>query len=177
MTKQQHQQLSEGSRAGDLDFLISNRIHFDEFNSKMGKPDAVVTASFMVKQREPALDLVSFLENGYDWILDADISSGEVKEDQYLVFVEIQRKPDMAKNIIEMLEDLKNLTNIPTDKWEFRWYKQKSYQPFTTEEFNEIVPNTPRRYRENIEEFNQIEEKAKELDGDLARLKQLSGIR
>ena len=161
--------LFEGSKAGDLDFLITPKIHFDEFNSKMGKPDVIITASFKVKQREPAMDLVSFLESGYDWILDADISTGEVRDNEYLVFLEIQRKPDIVKKLNSLIEDLRHLTNIDP--------KQKDYQDFTKENFNLTVPLTSEKYKESVDEFVRIEEQSKELASDLGRLKKLSGIR
>lgn len=169
--------LFEGSRAGDLDFLVAPKIHFDEFNSKMGKPDVIITASFKVKQREPAMDLVSFLESGYDWILDADISTGEVSDNEYLVFLEIQRKPDIVKKFSSLIEDLTHLTNINPEAWQFRWYKQKDYQNFTKENFDLTVPLTSEKYKESIDEFVRVEEQSKELAGDLGRLKKLSGIR
>lgn len=168
--------LFEGSRAGDLDFLITPKIHFDEYNSKMGKPDVVLTASFKVKQREPALDLVSFLESGYDWILDADLSTGEVQDNEYLVFLELQRKPDLPEKIAELLEDLAHLTNIKPNNWKFRWYKQADYQDLTEENVNQLVPLTPAKYKESIKDFETVAEQAKDLHSDIKRLKKLSGI-
>ena len=68
------QLLSEGLQIGDLNYLVSEKIHIDEYNSKMGQASDVVTLSFKVRNIMPANDLVSYLENGYDWILDADVS-------------------------------------------------------------------------------------------------------
>ena len=168
--------LNEGSRAGDLDFLVSNKIHFDEYNSKMGRPEAITTASFLIKQREPALDFVSFLENGYDWILDADISSGEVKENQYLVFVEMQRMHDITEKVSGLLADIQHLTNIKPGGWQVKWYKDENYVPFDKNNFSETVPNTPKMYKEMIESYNQFKEQAKDLNSDISTLKKLSGI-
>jgi len=168
--------LKENISAGDLDFLISNKIHFDEYNSKMGRADSVVTASFKVKQREPALDLVSFLETGYDWILDADISSGEIKDGEFIVFLEMQRRSDMTKNIMNLLKDLKYLTNLKPDKWQFKWYKQDHYIPLTDENLNKMVPTNPRTYKESVEKFTEIKNSSDSLNSDLVRLKKLSGV-
>lgn len=170
-------QINEGSVAGDLDYLVSNKIHFDEYASKMGKPDAVSTVSFKVKQREPAIDLVSFLESGYDWILDADISTGEVRDGEYLVFLEMQRRSDMPKLISELMDDLQHLTNIKPSSWQFKWYKQSDYQPLTPDAIRENVPTTPSAYREMEESFTKVQETAKELLPDLEDLKRLSGIK
>jgi len=169
--------LNEGSRAGDLDYLIGKKIHFDEYESKMGRPDSVVTVSFKIKQKEPALDLVRFLENGYDWVLDADISTGEVDDGEYLVFMEMQRKPDLAEKIVDMLEDLKHLTNIAEDKWKFRWYKDESYNHTSKEAIAKTIPSTPKKYKEMVEGFKNTQESVKELSPEIQELKRLSGIK
>lgn len=168
--------LNEGINAGDLDFLISNKIHFDEYNSKMGRADSVVTASFKVKQREPALDLVSFLETGYDWILDADISSGEIKDGEFIVFLEMQRRKDLTEKVIKLLNDLQHLTNLHPEKWQFKWYKQAHYQPVTEQNLTSIIPTNPKSYRETIEQFTEIKDSTDNLNADLSRLKILSGV-
>ena len=67
--------ISEGLQMGDLNYLVKDTIHIDEYNSKMGQAQDVVTLSFKIRDIMPANDLVSFLENGYDWILDADVST------------------------------------------------------------------------------------------------------
>lgn len=168
--------LMEGLKQGDLNYLVDNTIHFDEYNSKMGRDDAVVTASFKVKFREPAMDLVSFLESGYDWILDADISSGEVRDGQYIVFLEMQRSPKNYTQIISLLDDLENITNIKPGDWQFKWYKQSDYVPLNRENLEENLPDTPRKYREYIDTFVAVKEQTDNLAGELASLKKLSGI-
>jgi hypothetical protein len=169
--------LVEGLKRNELDHLVDNTIHFDEYNSKMGRDDAVVTASFKVKFREPALDLVSFLESGYDWILDADISSGEVQDGQYIVFLEMQRSPKNYSQIMSMLDDIQNITNIKPDDWRFKWYKQSQYMPLTKENLEENLPDTPRKYREYVDQFVAVKEQTDNLAGEIANLKRLSGMK
>lgn len=169
--------LFEGARAGDLDYLISSKIHIDEYESKMGKPASVVTITFKVKQREPALDLVSFLENGYDWVLDADVSTGEVEDGEFLVFLEVQRRADLPQKIISMLKDLQHLTNIKPGRWKFKWYKQRGYNPVSLENLRDTVPTSPNRYKDDIESHRQVEEKSKDLLPAIEDLKRLSGIK
>jgi hypothetical protein len=169
--------LFEGAQAGDLDYLISNKIHFDEFDSKMGRADDVVTASFKIKQREPAADLVSFMENGYDWVLDADISTGEIDDGEYLVFMEMQRRRDLPKKLMEMLQDLQYLTNIKPNNWKFKWYKQRDYQALDEDSMLENIPMSSKDYKAQVEGFEQIREEVKSILPDIADLKRLSGIK
>ena len=168
--------LSVGLQIGDLNYLVGEKIHIDEYNSKMGQPNDVVTLSFKVRDIMPANDLVSYLENGYDWILDADVSTGEVSDNNRLVFVEAQRKPNLYKYISEMLTDLDHLTGIKLDKWKFKWFKSDEYLPLNQETFEKIVPTTPDKYLESIEAFESYKVESKKLSDDINVIKKLSGI-
>jgi hypothetical protein len=169
--------LSEGLEIGDLEHLVSNKLHFDEYDSKMGEPDDVITVSFKVRDEMPAKDLVSFIENGYDWVLDADISEGEIGEGERLVFVETQRRTGLFDKLLEMLEDLKHLTKIEPNDWKFRWYKQREDLPLTKENIERMIPDSPHKYREFLEGFQQVMADKDDLGQELERLRQLSGIK
>jgi hypothetical protein len=169
--------LFEGARAGDLDYLIAPKIHFDEYESKMGRSDSVITASFKIKQKEPAEDLVSFLENGYEWVLDADVSTGEIDDGEYLVFLEVRRRKDITDKMMEMLDDLQHLTNIKPKNWKFKWYKQSDYQPLTRESLRETLPMTPEDYKAMTGSFEKVKEGVAELLPEIMDLKRLSGIK
>lgn len=169
-------QLSEGLNAKDLLYLVGNKIHFDEYDSKMGDADDVVTVSFKVKQRMPAEDLTNFIENGYDWVLDADVSTGEIDDDEYLVFVEMPRRGHIFERMIELLDDLQHLTDIKLKDWQFKWYKGDEYYPLEEVTITEIVPDSPRKYRDAVEQFQPIEDEKKGLTDELSQIKKLSGI-
>ena len=169
-------QLSEGLQIGDLNYLVSDTIHIDEYNSKMGQPQDVVTMSFKIRDLMPANDLVSYLENGYDWVLDADVSTGEVTDNQRLVFVEMQRKPNIYNLISEMLIDLDHLTGIKPEQWKFRWYKSQGYESMNEENFDKIVPLTADKYDESIKNFTRIKTESEQLNKDISDIKRLSGI-
>jgi hypothetical protein len=169
-------QLNEGLQADDLKYLVDNTIHIDEYNSKMGDPSDVVTLSFKVKDIMPANDLVSFLENGYDFVLDADVSTGEVADNERLVFVEVQRRPNVYKYVNEMLDDLNHLTGVERGSWKFRWYKSNEYQPMNEENFNKSVPQNPAQYEESIKSYNRVKSETEKLNNDIEAIKKLSGI-
>ena len=168
--------LNEGLQADDLKYLVSNTLHIDEYNSKMGQASDVVTISFKVRDIMPANDLVSFLENGYDFVLDADVSSGEVADGERLVFVEVQRKTNIYNNIDEMLEDINHLTGIKRGDWKFRWYKSNEYHSLNEENFKKIVPTTSSSYEKTITEYNNVKTETEKLNSDIEAIKKLSGI-
>lgn len=169
--------LNEGLRAKDLAFLVGNKVHFDEYDTKMGAPEDVITVSFKIKQRMPAEDLTSFIENGYDWVLDADVSSGEINDGEYLVFVEMPRRAKVFQQITELLEDLAHLTDIKPNDWQFKWYKQKDYFPLSEKDIAEVVPDTPDKYKKYIEEFINVDKEQSKLVDDIDQIKKLSGIK
>ena len=70
--------LFEGLRAGDLKDMVSNRVTIDQYKSKMGEDKSIVVLAFKVKDKFPAIDLMEFIEKGYNFVLDADMSSGEI---------------------------------------------------------------------------------------------------
>ena len=160
----------------DLIHLVGDKIHFDEFDSKMGANEDVITASFKIKQRMPAQDLVSFIENGYDWVLDADVSSGEVNEGEFLVFVEMPRQSHIFEQMMELLDDLQHLTDIKLQEWKFKWYKDTSYHQLDKQSISEIIPDSPNKYKEMVEQYSSVRKEEKNLNDDLEQIKKLSGI-
>ena len=139
--------LSEGLEQGDLDRLVHNKLHVDEFKSKMGSDADIIVLSFKVDGKEPARDLMNFIERGYDWILDADISSGELDDGQYLVFAELERDPAAAKYIYQLLSDIMNLTDTDLSDWKFQYRKNSREHDITSDNIADIIPTTPQSYR------------------------------
>lgn len=141
--------LTEGLQYKDLEGILKSTIHIDEFSSKMGDDDNIVVISFYVRDSNAADDLVNWFEKGYDFVVDADRSPGEIKPNRYLVYVEIYRRSKTANNIAELLHDLSTLTEFNQNKWTMK-YQNNSY-PFTVDTFNKLVPTTPSDYRDRAE--------------------------
>lgn len=163
-----HQLLNENIEYGDLKRLVHPQLHIDEYKSKMGEDDEVCVISFLVGGKEPANDLVSFIEKGYPWVLDADVSSGEKEEGKYLVFVEAERRNNLADNILRMIEDVMNLTDQSLDEWTMRYHKGDQQQPLTLENLKRLVPSSPKEYRESVEDPT--------VDKELDSLKTAAGV-
>jgi hypothetical protein len=140
--------LREGLRPNDLESLVHNIFEIDAFKSKMGDDRDVCVLSFVVKDRNPAKDMMEFIEKGYSYVLDADVSAGENAKGDYHVFVELPRQAELPKYIKEITEGIKKLTGI--SEWKFRFYKNfKSYE--LTEENLSIVPSTAESYDSMLE--------------------------
>ena len=143
-----NQQLNEGLEAGDLKRLIHPELHIDEFKSKLGKDEDVAVISFKVSSKEPALDLVSFCEKGYDFVIDADISSGEMNDGSYIVFVEVERTRRLPEQIIELVEDILTLTEQDLDDWRVRYHTNHDDHEMSQESLASLIPLTPEAYKQ-----------------------------
>jgi hypothetical protein len=138
--------LFEGLEKGDLARLIHPELHVDEFKSKLGDDCDVIVLSFKVDSKAPANDLVAFIEKGYEWIIDADISSGEMDDGSYIVFVELDRKESAPENIIDLINDILNLTGQKIDEWRVRYYKAHKETTMSLEALQDLIPLTPEEY-------------------------------
>ena len=99
--------VNEGLKAGDLEGVVSNKFSIDQYKSKMGEDRNILVLAFTVDGMAPAKDLERFAETGYKSVLDADATPGTLEDGKHKVFVEFARSPDVVKQILAFLEDLK----------------------------------------------------------------------
>ncbi len=135
----------------DLEGRIESTVHFDEYKPKMGKDDAVIVATFKVFGKQPSMDLENFIEMGYDWVIDAETSAGEVSEGRYIVFVEAERRSTYPQKFMGLINDLNNLTDV--EEWTMVHFanansKKNPVQPLTQETITNSVPLSPKKYRD-----------------------------
>ena len=144
-------QLSEGVEMGDLARLVQPILSIDEFRSKMGEDKDIIVVGFTVMGKSPADDIVSFIEKSYDWILDADVSSGETEDGNYMVFAEFERTKSAPSHIMSMITDLVNLTDQEVKDWQFTYYKHSTGIPLTEENLVKTMLLTPESYNTKVE--------------------------
>ena len=161
--------LCENLESGDLSRLIHPELHIDEYKSKMGDDSDICVISFKVGGKEPAADLVNFIEKGYDWVLDADVSSGEKEDGDYLVFVELERNEHLPEQIIDLLSDIMNLTNQEFSDWRVRYHKSSKDNDLTVDTLHKIIPLSSNEYNSKYSTHDK--------DQELDKLKTASGIK
>lgn len=155
------QHLLEGLQYKDLDGMMKPTIHVDEFAAKMGDDADIIVISFFVRDLQAAKDLVGWFEKGYDFVLDADRSPGEIKPSRYLVYVELRRRSAAPRHIQTLLDDLSTLTEFTANDWHMTYEGQS--QAWSQEVMEKLVPLTPDQYR-------------KVKDQDLNELRSAAGI-
>lgn len=147
MNQHKHK-ITEGLRSGDLDNYVSNIFTVDQYSSKMGEDRDIVVLGFKVKEKYPAIDLVEFIEKGYDFILDADMSTGEEFDGQYQVFVEIERTPQLTEQLKELIGGVSQLSKLKD--WKFRYQRASSSVEFNEETVEKNIPLTKEDYDKKI---------------------------
>jgi hypothetical protein len=150
MTQQKHN-LKEGLHTGDLKEFVSDLFTVDQYKSKMGNDSDIVVLGFRVKEKHPAMDLVEFIEKGYPYVLDADMSAGEEHDGQYQVFVEMERNPALKRNLRNLLDGISKLTAV--EDWKFRYQKAPHSVEFNEQSVMENIPLTPLDYENRIMEI------------------------
>jgi hypothetical protein len=144
-------QLNETSLlANDLRDLVHHVFEVDSYKSKMGEDKDVVVLSFVVNGKDPASDLVEFIEKGYKFVLDADATPGELSDGKYRVFVELERNRHVAENISDMLYGIGKLSGL--EKFKFRYHKSFHSLEAVTETLKEVIPNSALDYEQKINE-------------------------
>lgn len=179
-----HQQLKEGLNRHDLKGYVSEYFTIDRYKSKMGEDADIVVLCFRVNEKYPAIDLMEFIEKGYNFILDADMSAGEEIDGNYQVFVEMERTPNLPGQLRVLLNGLSQLCDCYN--WKFRYQKSNGAVPFSEEKIVEHVPMSREAYATKVLEiknqkvtkfFNQgaIDEVKLEEDGTLTFKKPFFG--
>ena len=127
-----------GLKKDDLAHTTDSIFEIDSYKSKMGDDKDIVVLSFTVLGEQPAIDLVNFIEKGYDYVLDADKTSGEQADGKYRVFVEIERNNKISNQITEILGGVGKLANL--ENFKFRYYKNFKSLPADEKTLGEVVP-------------------------------------
>lgn len=123
-----NRKLHEGLSRNALDFLIQPLMSIDEYSSKISDKRAIVIG-FFINELDPANDLSNFIDRSSVPILDTEVSPAPTPDGYYVVFVELQRDEDFPKNVIELLDDINNITNIK--EWTFQSPKHEDPLPTT----------------------------------------------
>lgn len=179
-----NQQLNEGLDYHDMKNMIDPLLSVDEYAARMGDDSDVVTLSFIVKNHLAAEDLVSWLELGYDFILDASVSEGELEPGKWLVFVEMKRRSNVPNKILEILKDLETLTDLSLKDWEIKVddHTYDAHQDI----LKQVIITNPDQYKiekGNEEELNEMRQiagldnkKVYEIDDEIRKFITNAGL-
>lgn len=166
----------------DMEHELLPLLGIDEFRSRLGEDADIITLNFIIKSKEAGNDLVTWLERGYDFVLDAEVSPGEVERGKFYVFAEMNRRPSAPRKIMELLDDLSTLTGVDSENWSLKIKRQR--YPATKENIEQHIATTANEYKkENESELNEWRQTAglKTIstynnDDDIKAIKRIAGI-
>jgi len=149
--------LVESLRAKDLRYLVKKVFEIDSFKSKVGQDEDIVVLSFSVDQEDPAKDLENFFEMGYNFVLDADCTPGELDDGSYRVYVELERSRNSAEQVFELIEGVKKITGL--EDMRFRYFKSFKSEDATLENLMAAIPKDKEAYnivtqKNNLDNFS-----------------------
>lgn len=162
------EQLNESLQYLDMERQMMPILNIDQYESKIGDNSDYVTVSFIMNSKAASDDLCSWLERGYDWVIDADPSPGEVSKGKFLVFVEMNRRLRVPERIIEMLDDLETLTGLTLKDWKLNIGDK--FLPATEESIKNNITLSPHDYRMKYPAEETEEE------SDLNEMRELAGL-
>jgi hypothetical protein len=131
----------------------------------MGDDKEIVTLTFIVNSEMAAEDLVGWLEIGYDFVLDASVSDGELEPGKWLVFVEMKRRTNVPNKIVTILSDLQTLTNMKVDDYEII-VDDKSYKA-DEDILKKVIVLLPSEYPSDEDE---------EVEAELNEMRNIAGL-
>ena len=175
--------INEGLDHLDMENQINNKVSVDEYAAKTGSDDDTITLAFTVKGQLASADLVDWFERGYDFVIDAQPSDGEISVGKYLVFVEMNRRSKAPARIIEMLTDLETLTGIKINEW----IVEVDGEEYDADEdvLKQVMKLSPHEYRleseEGLNEMRQLSgmettKQFNEQDEAIKHFKSLAGL-
>lgn len=153
--------INEGLDYRDLEGQLADVVSIDEYAAKMGEDSDIVTIAFIVNSRSAGEDLVEWFERGYDWVLDAQVSEGELVPGKYVVFVETKRRLKVPERVIELLEDLETLTGYKLTDWTVKVADEE--HDADEEILKQVLTLSPQQYRDEVEDeegLNEMRERA-----------------
>lgn len=113
---------------------------------------------------------------GFDFVLDADVSPGELDDGTYKVYVELERTRHAPEQIREILDGVEKVSGI--ESFKFRYFKNFKSQEATEENLSAAIPTdknaydaaTERSKLDNFQEFfvNSYADEIKLLDESIS---------
>lgn len=170
--------LNENLDYHDMKGQIDPKVTVDEYESRIGKDSTIVTLAFKVNSKLAAEDLEGWFEIGYDYILDASVSDGEIEPGKWLLFVEMKRRSNVPEKIIQLLNDLETLTDRKAKDYTVT-VKGEDYDP-EVDILKQVIILDPEQYKKLEKAKEKQEEKEKkekeEKEEELNEMRNIAGL-
>ncbi|MEM5877918.1 MAG: hypothetical protein QXF12_03485 [Candidatus Aenigmatarchaeota archaeon] len=117
-----HEIILEGLEKNDLNYLISDIVSIDQYEGKLSKNSIVVV--FYIKDKRAARELEDFIQKfPSDILLMTEINDIQNEDNYFQLYVDFERKKQFVDEILELLDEIKELTNIK--EWKMKIGRKK----------------------------------------------------
>lgn len=147
--------LNEDLRENDLDNMVFPMISVDRFEPKTGKKENVVVVGFYTKEHSAAKDIMHFLSGSTITNRDLEVSPNPDENNQYMLFVEIDRDLSTHQNIADLANEVSRLCDI--EDWKILPYLSDGDFDLAGGEWKQYVIDQPENYMSK-KEFDQYQE-------------------
>ena len=141
--------LKEGLTQGSLEHLVQPLLSVDEYESKISNKRAIVVG-FFVEDADPARDLSHFIDRSSYDVLDTEVSPAPTPDGHFVVFVELLRDVKFVENLLKLLEEVSNITEI--DDWSFVAPSIDDPEDVNQDNLKEYIVLDPNQINDNEDE-------------------------
>ena len=97
-------------REEDLKGVVLPKISVDEFEPKTGEKEDISVIGLYVKEESAGEDLANFINKGSMPYRDVEVSPNPTEDNEYMVFVEMDRDDALLNNLFELVDDISHLS-------------------------------------------------------------------
>ena len=131
-------------KPGDLEGLVLDKFFVDAFKPKLCDEKDIAVVNFLVKKRDPANDLGSYIAQGQFDLIDVEASSFPDEDGNYTLLVEMNRNHEMFDIMDNLLQHITHLVNIK--QWHFKPQDHEEFIVWNKENFINTVPQSLEAY-------------------------------
>lgn len=136
---------------GELEDVLMNYCELGMYDPKSGTDDEILVMNLFYTEEDAGRDIKQFIE--YMSIELVDVSTqNNMHEDNYKIFIELEKNSSLFKNVCTILRDCAGLGNI--EEWKIKVYR-KDEKTISVEDMEKILgETTPKLEDEKDEDDN-----------------------
>jgi len=173
-------------REDDLKNTVLKKLSVDEFEPKTGKSEDVLVLGFQLSENLPSKDLYKFLNNSIIEMRDIEVSPNPNPDGYYMVFVEMDRNPEVLDNIKGIVSEVERLSGKLG--WQVSTTLSEELMDLDGSEVSKFIQTDPENYMtkdefiatqeaiQQKEEEHRLEEEAKDNSNSILEFLNASNI-
>jgi len=143
--------INENLKHLDLQDVVADKISIDEFEPKTGEKENVAVFGFYVTEKSVGDDLANFIDKSAFNVRDVEVTPNPNPENYYMVFLEVDRTPEMLDILTSVSKDIQNIAGKIS--WKAKPLLSDNTFDLNDPQLVEYIRTTPEEY-ETLEDYN-----------------------